>query len=137
MQALELRLLEAALARAGMHEGVRIAIATEVMPGAGLGGSASAAVAILCALGGAYCGVHWLRLAALGWWLELQIMAFEGALRDANFRVGWHHAGGALSALEATVGRTSELVVERRNEVRESRRVGVGPPRAAPSEGRG
>ena len=41
------------------------------------------------------------------------------------------------SALEATVGRTSELVVERRNEVRESRRVGVGPPRPAPSEGPG
>jgi hypothetical protein len=45
--------------------------------------------------------------------------------------------GVIASALEATVGRTSELVVESRNEVRESRRVGVGPPRPAPSEGPG
>jgi D-glycero-alpha-D-manno-heptose-7-phosphate kinase len=47
---LEFRLAEAALAATGIGEGVRLRIETEVVPGAGLGGSASAAVAALAAL---------------------------------------------------------------------------------------
>jgi D-glycero-alpha-D-manno-heptose-7-phosphate kinase len=44
------RLLEAALASAGIDEGARVLVRTDVVPGAGLGGSAAAAVATLAAL---------------------------------------------------------------------------------------
>jgi D-glycero-alpha-D-manno-heptose-7-phosphate kinase len=44
------RLLEAALTDVGVDEGVRLRIETDVIPGAGLGGSAAAAVAVLAAL---------------------------------------------------------------------------------------
>jgi len=47
---LAFRLLEAALAYMGISDGVRIRIDTDVAPGAGLGGSAAAAVAALSAL---------------------------------------------------------------------------------------
>lgn len=47
---LALRLLEAVLAATGVNSGVSLQIETEVAPGAGLGGSASAAVAGLFAL---------------------------------------------------------------------------------------
>lgn len=47
---LSLRLLEAALAATGISDGVSLRIETEVEPGAGLGGSAAAAVAALLAL---------------------------------------------------------------------------------------
>jgi hypothetical protein len=45
--------------------------------------------------------------------------------------------GVMASALEDTVDRTSEVVVEARNEARESRPAGVGLPQAAPSETQG
>ncbi len=45
-----LRLLEAALAEVGMTGGVRLRLETDVVPGAGLGGSGAAAVAALAAL---------------------------------------------------------------------------------------
>jgi D-glycero-alpha-D-manno-heptose-7-phosphate kinase len=45
-----LRLLEAALAEVGLTGGVRLRLETEVIPGAGLGGSGAAAVAALAAL---------------------------------------------------------------------------------------
>jgi len=45
-----LRLLEAVLSATGVHSGVSLQIDTDVAPGAGLGGSASAAVAALFAL---------------------------------------------------------------------------------------
>ncbi|UQA61732.1 hypothetical protein E8A73_015170 [Polyangium aurulentum] len=44
------RLLEATLAHTGITDGVRVRVDTDVVPGAGLGGSAAAAVATLCAL---------------------------------------------------------------------------------------
>ena len=44
------RLMEAAIARTGVDDGVRLEVDTVVLPGAGLGGSASAAVAALYAL---------------------------------------------------------------------------------------
>lgn len=44
------RLLEAALAHTGVTDGVRMRIETDIAPGAGLGGSAAAAVAALSAL---------------------------------------------------------------------------------------
>lgn len=44
------RLMEQALAHTGLGDGVRVRIETDVIPGAGLGGSASAAVAALAAL---------------------------------------------------------------------------------------
>jgi D-glycero-alpha-D-manno-heptose-7-phosphate kinase len=44
------RLLETALAATGVRDGVRLRVETDVVPGAGLGGSASAAVAALAAL---------------------------------------------------------------------------------------
>ena len=47
-----LRLLEAALAEVGFTGGVRLRLETEVIPGAGLGGSGAAAVAALAALDG-------------------------------------------------------------------------------------
>ena len=47
-----LRLLEAALVEVGMTGGVRLRLETEVVPGAGLGGSGAAAVAALAALHG-------------------------------------------------------------------------------------
>lgn len=47
---LAFRLMEAAIASTGVDDGVRIEVSTVVRPGAGLGGSASAAVAALCAL---------------------------------------------------------------------------------------
>ena len=47
-----LRLLEAALAEVGMSGGVRLRLETDVVPGAGLGGSGAAAVAALAALQG-------------------------------------------------------------------------------------
>lgn len=47
---LAFRLLEAALSHTGVTDGVRLRVDTDVAPGAGLGGSASAAVAALCAL---------------------------------------------------------------------------------------
>jgi D-glycero-alpha-D-manno-heptose-7-phosphate kinase len=47
-----LRLLEAALAEVGMTSGVRLRLETDVVPGAGLGGSGAAAVAALAALSG-------------------------------------------------------------------------------------
>lgn len=47
-----LRLLEAALAEVGMTGGVRLRVETDVIPGAGLGGSGAAAVAALAALDG-------------------------------------------------------------------------------------
>jgi D-glycero-alpha-D-manno-heptose-7-phosphate kinase len=47
---LSFRLIEAALAASGVDDGVAIRVETELAPGAGLGGSASAAVAALFAL---------------------------------------------------------------------------------------
>ncbi|WP_272458278.1 GHMP family kinase ATP-binding protein [Polyangium jinanense] len=47
---LAFRLLEAALAHTGVTDGVKLRIDTDVAPGAGLGGSASTAVATLSAL---------------------------------------------------------------------------------------
>jgi D-glycero-alpha-D-manno-heptose-7-phosphate kinase len=47
-----LRLLEAALAEVGLTGGVRLRLETDVVPGAGLGGSGAAAVAALAALDG-------------------------------------------------------------------------------------
>ncbi len=47
---LAFRLLEAALARTGVTDGVKLRIDTDVAPGSGLGGSASTAVAALSAL---------------------------------------------------------------------------------------
>jgi D-glycero-alpha-D-manno-heptose-7-phosphate kinase len=47
-----IRLLEAALAEVGITDGVRLRMETEVIPGAGLGGSGAAAVAALAALEG-------------------------------------------------------------------------------------
>lgn len=44
------RLLEAALEDMGIEDGVRLRIETDVVPGAGLGGSGAAAVAVLAAL---------------------------------------------------------------------------------------
>ena len=49
---ISLRLLEAALAEVGMTGGVRLRLETDVVPGAGLGGSGAAAVAALAALQG-------------------------------------------------------------------------------------
>lgn len=49
----DFRLVEAALARAGVDESARVAVTTDVVPGSGLGGSASAAVSVLAALYGA------------------------------------------------------------------------------------
>lgn len=46
----DFRLLEAALARAGVEDGARVEVATDVVPGSGLGGSASVAVSIFAAL---------------------------------------------------------------------------------------
>lgn len=46
----DVRLLEQALACAGMTDGVRLRIETDLVPGGGLGGSASAAVATFAAL---------------------------------------------------------------------------------------
>lgn len=48
--AISFRLLEAALAHTGVTDGVHVRIETDIAPGAGLGGSASAAVAALSAL---------------------------------------------------------------------------------------
>jgi D-glycero-alpha-D-manno-heptose-7-phosphate kinase len=48
--AVSFRLLEAALAHTGVTDGVHVRIETDIAPGAGLGGSASAAVAALSAL---------------------------------------------------------------------------------------
>jgi len=48
--AVSFRLLEAALAHTGVTDGVHARIETDIAPGAGLGGSASAAVAALSAL---------------------------------------------------------------------------------------
>lgn len=47
---LAFRLLEAALVSAGVTDGVRLRVETDMAPGAGLGGSAAAAVAVLSAL---------------------------------------------------------------------------------------
>jgi len=47
-----IRLLEAALAEVGITDGVRLRMETDVIPGAGLGGSGAAAVAALAALEG-------------------------------------------------------------------------------------
>jgi D-glycero-alpha-D-manno-heptose-7-phosphate kinase len=47
---LAFRLLEAALAATGVDDGVAVRVETDMVPGAGLGGSASAAVATLLAL---------------------------------------------------------------------------------------
>jgi len=49
-KALAFRLLEAALSFTGVTDGVKLRIDTDVAPGAGLGGSAAAAVAALAAL---------------------------------------------------------------------------------------
>lgn len=46
------RLLEAALGEVGMDDGVRLRVETDVVPGAGLGGSGAAAVATLAAIHG-------------------------------------------------------------------------------------
>ena len=48
--AVSFRLLEAALVHTGVTDGVRMRIETDIAPGAGLGGSAAAAVAALSAL---------------------------------------------------------------------------------------
>jgi D-glycero-alpha-D-manno-heptose-7-phosphate kinase len=50
LREIALRLLEATLAEAGMDDGVLLRVETDVVPGAGLGGSGAAAVAALAAI---------------------------------------------------------------------------------------
>lgn len=114
-RALAFRLAEAALEATGIGDGVRLRIETDVVPGAGLGGSASAAVAALAALAASIDRVGGsLRLARDAATLERrrlgvdggeqdQIFAVSGGIRDLTF-----DDDGAVRAEALTV--TPELV---------------------------
>ncbi|MRG94296.1 hypothetical protein [Polyangium spumosum] len=92
---LAFRLLEAALARTGVADGVRLRIDTDVAPGAGLGGSASAAVAALSALR----------------WSVGEVTAEEELARDATVmeREGLSIVCGAQDAIFAACGGMLDL----------------------------
>jgi D-glycero-alpha-D-manno-heptose-7-phosphate kinase len=93
-----LRLLEAALAAVGVGDGVSLRIETDVAPGAGLGGSASAAVAALLAL-----------RAALGEAIPPAELAREAAaLERDRLRI----AGGAQDQVFAAYGGILDLAFD-------------------------
>jgi D-glycero-alpha-D-manno-heptose-7-phosphate kinase len=92
---LAFRLLEAALTHTGITEGVRIRVDTDVVPGAGLGGSAAAAVASLCALR----------------WSVGEVKAPEEVAREAAAleREGLHIVCGSQDQLFAACGGILDL----------------------------
>lgn len=133
-----LRLLEAALAEAGVASGVRLTVASDVAAGSGLGGSGAAAVACLAALGaatgapreglalaraalalerdrlGLACGAQDPVVAALGGAVAIRVD--EGGFDAGRLAVGeatWAALERGLWLVDSEVRRVSGEVIER------------------------